>query len=499
MRYDDLDALRRHSPAWRLLRADNAPLVLSFLGQVFVEENVRSISAADLAGRLDDELHTLNSRLGDGAFPKSAKAYLDDWAGSEVGWLRKYYPAGSDEPHFDATPAVEKALGWLESLQARSFVGTESRLNTVFELLRQMAFGAETDPDVRIGELMRRRNEIESDIERLRAGHLDVLDDAAQRDRYQQFSSTARELLADFREVEDNFRRLDRELRERIAGWSGSKGELLDDVLGNRASISDSDQGRSFHAFYDFLLSTSKQSEFTELLERVQSLAAIGPADPRMRTIHYDWLDAGERTQATVRLLSEQLRRFLDDRVWLENRRVMDILRSIEANALRIRHVRPVELTTEIDGVAPTVALPMERPLYSSSAKMAMDSSTVTAGEDEFDASVLYEQFFVDPARLSQTVRRSLQRRSQIGLAEVIDAQPLEQGLSELVTYLSLTDELFAVVFDDQVTEQVRWSDPDGHARVATIPRVTFTRTARVSSAPVSTAPVSTAARRSTA
>ena len=153
MRYDDLDALRRHSPAWRLLRADNAPLVLSFLGRVFVEENVRSISAPDLAGRLDDELHTLNSRLGEGTFPKSAKAYLDDWAGPEVGWLRKYYPAGSDEPHFDATPAVEKALGWVESLQARSFVGTESRLNTVFELLRQMAFGAETDPEVRIGEL----------------------------------------------------------------------------------------------------------------------------------------------------------------------------------------------------------------------------------------------------------------------------------------------------------------------------------------------------------
>ena len=70
VRYDEVDALRRHSPAWRLLRADNAPLVLSFLGRVFVEENVRSISATDLAGRLEDELHELNGRLGDGAFPK---------------------------------------------------------------------------------------------------------------------------------------------------------------------------------------------------------------------------------------------------------------------------------------------------------------------------------------------------------------------------------------------------------------------------------------------
>ena len=76
MRFDDIDALRWHSPAWRLLRADNAPLVLSFLGRVFVEDNVRSISAADLASRLDDELYALNERLGEGTFPKAPKAYL---------------------------------------------------------------------------------------------------------------------------------------------------------------------------------------------------------------------------------------------------------------------------------------------------------------------------------------------------------------------------------------------------------------------------------------
>jgi len=155
--FDEISWLRGNSPAWRLLRAENAPLVLSFLDQVFVAENIRSISAAELANRLDDELYALNERLGERAFPKPAKAYLDDWAAPEAGWLRKYYPEGSDEPHFDVTPAVEKALAWVRGLQARSFVGTESRLNTVFLLLRQMAFGAETDPDERLGELRRRR------------------------------------------------------------------------------------------------------------------------------------------------------------------------------------------------------------------------------------------------------------------------------------------------------------------------------------------------------
>ena len=62
------------------------------------------------------------------------------------------------------------------------------------------------------------------------ANEFRVLDSAGQRDRYQQFADLARELLADFREVEANFRALDRDMRERIAAWDGSKGELLDEM-----------------------------------------------------------------------------------------------------------------------------------------------------------------------------------------------------------------------------------------------------------------------------
>ena len=61
---DEIAWLRDNSPAWRLLRADNAPLVLSFLHRVFVAGNARSVSAAELASRLDDELYALNQRDG---------------------------------------------------------------------------------------------------------------------------------------------------------------------------------------------------------------------------------------------------------------------------------------------------------------------------------------------------------------------------------------------------------------------------------------------------
>ncbi len=234
------------------------------------------------------------------------------------------------------TPAFEKAYAWVMSLKGRPFVGTESRLHTVVDLLRQIVHGTEADPELRLAELRRRRGGAGCrDRRPSRPARLAVLDPTGVRDRYQQLSATARELLSDFREVEENFRRLDRAAREKIAAWEGSKGELLADLIGSRSEISGSDQGRSFQAFYEFLLSQSRQEELLDLLERVSAVEAV-EADQRIRGIHYDWSEAAERAQRTVRQISEQLRRFLDEQVWLENRRVLDLVRAVEATALEV-------------------------------------------------------------------------------------------------------------------------------------------------------------------
>jgi hypothetical protein len=74
------------------------------------------------------------------------------------------------------------------------------------------------------------------------------------------------DLLRDFREVENNFRQLDKEVREKIATWDGRKGQLLEEILQERDAISDSDQGRSFQAFWNFLMPFDRQAELTEML-----------------------------------------------------------------------------------------------------------------------------------------------------------------------------------------------------------------------------------------
>jgi hypothetical protein len=91
---DTLDALRRQHPAWRLVVADSAPLVASFLHRVFVLPNRRVIHQAELATALDDTLYAVREQRGAGVYPKPALDYLNDWAANDKGWLRKFYPPG---------------------------------------------------------------------------------------------------------------------------------------------------------------------------------------------------------------------------------------------------------------------------------------------------------------------------------------------------------------------------------------------------------------------
>ncbi|MDZ4126845.1 MAG: DUF3375 domain-containing protein [Hydrogenophaga sp.] len=496
MNHATLVTLRDRHPAWRLLASPHAPLVANFLHRVFVVPNERVISEADLAEALEDELFVLREQLGSDTYPKGAVEYLNDWAAADKGWLRKFYKPGTDEAQFDLTPATEKAIAWLGSLTERAFVGTESRLLTLFALLEQISAGTEIDPIKRVDDLRKKRDELDVEIARVLAGDAPVLDDTAVKDRFQQFQQLARELLSDFREVEHNFRMLDRKVREKIALWEGSKGALLDEIMGERDAIGDSDQGRSFRAFWDFLMSSSRQEELSARLDQILALpvvAALKP-EPRTRRVHHDWLEAGEHTQRTVAQLSQQLRRFLDDRAFLENRRILDLLHGIESKALALRTAPPTAGLMTIDAMGTDVELPLERPLFTLSVKprLADLALEVDPAEDDINTARLFDQIVVDKARLRATVQQALRARAQVTLRELINDEPLHQGLAELEAYLELAhdgvvvgggagsvDGLRAVV-DETVEEPIRWmaSNPMGERviREARLPRVIFTR-----------------------
>lgn len=477
-----LELLRHKHPAWRLLCSDHAPLIAAFLHRIFIVPNVRSMPQADLVEALEDELFVLRGRLEPEAYPKSAQEYLNDWASNEKGWLRKFYRQGSDEPYFDLMPATEKAIAWLNALTERAFVGTESRLLTLFELLRQIVAGSEANPEARLADLQQRRDEIEAEIRRVQGGDIQLLDDTALRDRFQQFTTMARELLGDFRELEHNFRALDRRVRERITLWDGGKGVLLEQIMGERDAIADSDQGKSFQAFWDFLMSSTRQEELTRLLEKALALPPLAELRPdmRMRRVHYDWLEAGEHTQRTVAQLSQQLRRFLDDQAWLENRRIMDILHSLEGHALAVRTSPPSGDFMTIAETAARIELPMERPLHAPAPRPEIADVLLQVGDADVDTSALFTQVVIDKTRLARHVRNALQQRSQVSLREICETHPLRHGLAELVAYLQLATDKFKTVVDESAEDIIAWStdhrpgvSPNRQAR---LPRVIFVK-----------------------
>lgn len=474
--YDELVSLRRRHPAWRLLAADSAPMVAAFLHAVFVAENVRTISELELVEHLEDALH--EHRTADPqSFPKPARSYLTDWSDPTRGWLRKFYPPGDDTAHYDLSPAAEKALRWLPSLAARTFIGTESRLLTAFELLRQIVEGAEEDPAARIATLHRRRDEIDEQIARIEAGRVPVLDDTSIRDRFQQFADTAADLLSDFREVEENFRSLDRDVREQIAGWDGARGALLDDVIGARDAIGHSDQGVSFQAFWDFLMASDRQAELEHLMERVLDLPALQSAarsDPRLRFVLLDWLRAGDSVQRTVAGLSQQLRRFLDDQAYLENRRIAELVRSIEGRALALRDDQPTTLISEISQGRAQVHLPMARRMYRRATPVELDDTRLDRGSADFSTEGLFSQFSVDTQALRHGVIRALAGRDQVTLAEVVADAPIRQGLAEVVAYLDIADDVGAV-FRPDARSSLSWTSSSGQVH-ATVPDVIFVR-----------------------
>lgn len=485
MDHDTLDRLRQSHPAWRILVADHAPLVLSFLVLTFIQPNRRAIPAPEITAQLDAYLDQLRETYPD-RYPRSAREYLEDWAAPNRAYLRKYYPKSGSDAEFDLAPATERAIEWLQTLAPQQFIGTESRLLTLFQLLRDLAGGAQDDPAARIRELVRRRDEIDHEIERVREGRAGPLDATQVKERYAQLADTARRLLADFRQVEENFRILDTQTRERIAISTQPKGALLEEIFGETDHIHRSDQGKSFGAFWEFLMSPARQDELREWLRAVHALEAIRdlPREDFVRNIPSMLLDAGEKVHGTVAQLVDQLRRFVDDQAHLENRRILDLIHEIEAHAITLKATPPTMPDfARVDGFAPELNLPMCRSLYKPPRNPVLDLGTIERGEAELDFAALFRQTTVDEKLLRARIAELLKVRPQVTLAEVAQAYPPQQGLAEVVTYLRIAAHAGAAV-DETIKDTIvipaapisTFASGGRQDKYVRIPRVIFMR-----------------------
>ena len=440
-RIEDVEYVLGHHKAVKLLRKNHAPLIIAFLWSAFKEAHRQAYGSRELSTLLSDFLFSANEE--EALYPREPRAYLEEW--THEGFLRQFYENNEEEATFELTPAAERALLWITDLDKGEFVGAESRLLQVFQLLRALVLGSTQDKEARLEQLLRQREEIDQEILAIDNDELSRLDPTRIRERFSLIEETASKLLSDFRQIEDNFRQLNARAREEQINKQGSRGEVLDEIFSAQDAIMETDQGKTFNAFWAFLMDQNRQDELDKLARQIFEQPELSGFRSRsvLPRLKMSLVEAGDRVNKTTDRLVEQLRRFLASRAFLENRRASQVIEEIEQLALKVKNNPPTpRYFTDIEG-KPAVHLLMDRGLFEPPEVLQLDSENLAEGDaGTVTADGLYEQLFIDPAELRGRIKALLRGRDQISLRQVTEELPLEKGLTELVAYFGIATTL---------------------------------------------------------
>lgn len=458
----------------KLLRTPHAPLILSFLQREFKQTGRVTIPHSELTEALDEYLDILRTDAPD-RYSGATATYLRQWCDEEHRFLRRYHETGSDDPVYELTADTERALGWVQDLHRSEFVGTESRFLRIFDLLREIVEMSTVNAADRLAQLEAQKAAIQAQIDAIQAtGQVQRSTSTQLKERFFDANDLARRLIADFREVEENFRSIARDVQKQQLQAGVSKGQIVGYVLDADIALKESDQGRSFYAFWQFLISHSKQEELRELLEKVYALPELPAAredQQIMRQLKRRLLDAGAKIVDSNRRLAEQLRKLLDEQRLAEARRVQELIAEIKQAAIRLEQAFPEGAEfTEIDGL-PDINLPMERQFWRPTVKTTFNGTEVALGAadlDEANWAALFNQRYVDESRLRRNIDILLDQRPQVTLTEVIHVFPVQQGLAEVVTYLAIATKNAQHTIDPTVNETVELGDGTVLPAVAT-------------------------------
>jgi hypothetical protein len=458
MNYEKALSFYRNDKTLQLLRAEQFPLLVSFFHLAFKQQDKIAYAQGELQSLLGDFIYSLQQQ-GITEYNKPPLDYLQKWA--QHGYLRRYYEA-ADEPVYELSPPTENALKWLEDLNKQQFVGTHSRLLQFFTLLQQIV-NTTSGPYERIQQLQEERNRIDKEIEQIRQGNFVRPSETQLKETYFLAEETARRLLSDFRQVEENFRELDTQTRQTIIKSSLAKADLLDNVFRQQDHLWNTDQGKSFRAFWEFLMSESMQEELESLLEKINAIPVILEIkrEQVVDRIKSNLVDAGDKVNRSNDGLIEQLRKFVEQKNLSESRHILQSIETVESLLIDHKgHIDQQMSWIEIDGLfKPTLI--MERPLFNPPVKIAFEKTEVEEGRADADTYALFEQFYVDIEELKSNIRVMLRSKSQVALSELLERYRPTKGVSEILGYIQIatTDSKHYVNREQKETLQVENTD----------------------------------------
>lgn len=506
-RKEAYEQLRRAS-TWRLLAATKAPAVLAILQATFPAGD-RRLPRSELIARVGAHLPLLRDEpeegdprggsdlSGDRDAASAAEADEEaEAAGSESRggrsaaeyvdvWVREGYLTRRDDPQhtettFEPSPATIDAIQFIASLEEHRPTTTQSRLQLVVQQFERLAQETETDRDVRLADLQRRRERIEAEIRNLAEGELMLPSPEASTDRLRDILQIAAELSGDFLQYREDLRAVDLRLREQILSPEGSRGEILEQLLAGDDLLGQSSVGRTFTAFFRMLndpVQTRTTQELVDrLLERDFSRTLARDEREKLANVFSDLYEPAQEVLDVKTELYRSLARFVRSQDFRQHRVLLETLQEAQGLAL-----------AQKDEVATRTPFPLELDLsrvqLSSVAQHRLKDPTdpgAPAEAEVHDATTLSVEVLQDLVRtndidivgLSADVNDVRGRSGQASLGDVLRERPAEQGLASVIGLMFLATT--HAQRREGSTEVVTWRELDGNDYAAKVPAFYF-------------------------
>lgn len=480
MDYSQLIQTLNSSPSVRLLKMRSAEFFLVFVKSVFDEE--RAVGQEKLLMLLENQLDNQELLEEDASMERlvesndvKAKRLIKDW--TDRGFLTNYQNE-EGEIIYELSSHSNKVIDWIESLKKEDYIGTESKFKTLFSQLKELVEYSNEDREKRIELLCQRKEEIERQIERLEMGEeVEVYEDYQIEPRFNSLNKMAKELLSDFKEVDDNFKDIIKQIYQRQTD-NEQKKDLLSYIFDAYAELKNSQQGKSFYAFWEFLLSAELQKEWDELTDTLYKTLEdrqIEAKDMFLKEIKRHLFDAGEKVSKTNDRMSEKLSLIIRQNERSNVEATKQIIKDIKKLLIEVsKNKEKSDASLRYETIE--INLPIERQLTFTPTReveyMDKPQDSVIGINDLERIGKLYNPYYVDRKILRKRIDEMLKDNGQTTIAEVIaNNSGIEKGLSELFGYIGILKEYKTAVSTEH-TQYITFSED----KSIEIPEIIITR-----------------------
>ena len=471
-----------NSPSVKLLKMRSAEFFLAFVTSVFDEQMAIGEEKLQmlLENRLDNQREDITDEdinietLGESNETK-AKRLIKEW--TDKGLFANYQNEDG-EIIYELSSHTSKVIDWVTSLKKEEYIGTESKFKTLFSQLKDLVEFSNEDREKRLELLRQKKEDIERQIESLEMGEeIEVYEDYQIEPRYNSLNKLAKELLSDFKEVDDNFKKIIKQIYKRQTENEGKK-DILNYIFDAYAELKDSQQGKSFYAFWEFLLSSELQKEWdelTDLLYKTLDKRNIDSKDKFLKEMKKHLFDAGEKVSKTNDRMSEKLSLIIRNNGNSDTQATKQVINDIKKMLLNTAQNKERN-NTSLNYEVIELNLPTERQLNLTPKQEVEYSMLPTEADLDINEleriDKLYNYHQIDRRILRKRIDIILRENTQTTLAEVIEQNNgIEKGLSELFGYIAILKEYKTIVSDNR-TQEIIFSKN----KTITIPEIIITQ-----------------------